>query len=226
MRILLVEDDPLLGDGLARGLELAGWTVDWVRRASDAETAERTTAFDAVVLDLGLPDGDGQQLLARWRGRDSALPVVILTARDALESRIDGLDAGADDYLVKPVAVEELSARLRAVLRRASGRSQGVWQHGDLSFDPASREVTWRGRRVELTARETAVLDLLLSNPTRVLPKALIQEKLYDWRQDSDSNTVEVFVHHLRRKIDPSVVRTVRGLGYALGKATTQSQET
>jgi two-component system response regulator QseB len=146
--------------------------------------------------------------------------VLILTARDALSSRIDGLDAGADDYLVKPVAVEELSARLRAVLRRASGRAEGVWRHGELSFDPASREATWEGRVVDLTAREAALLELLLANPTRVLPKALIQEKLYSWNQDSESNTLEVFVHHLRRKIDASAIRTVRGLGYALGHCT------
>ena len=215
----MIEDDPVLGDGLAQGLELAGWTVDWFRTASDADTAQLTADFDAAILDLGLPDGNGLALLSRWRARNLTLPVLVLTARDAVESRIDGLDAGADDYLIKPIAVAELSARLRAVLRRASGRADGVWRHGELTFDPASRETTWRGTRVELTSREAGLLELLLSQPNRVLPKSLIQDKLYSWRQDNDSNTVEVFVHHLRRKIDPSVIRTVRGLGYALGAA-------
>lgn len=219
MRVLIVEDDPLLGDGLARGLENHGWTVDWFRSARDAATARAGMPFDAVVLDLGLPDGDGVSLLAGWRRAGDRVPVLILTARDAVDSRIAGLDAGADDYLIKPLAVDELAARLRAVLRRAAGRAEPVWQHGALQFDPASRAVSWQGQAVDLTVRETALLELFLANPGRVLSKSQIQEKLYDWQHDGESNTVEVFVHHLRRKIDASIVRTIRGLGYSLGPA-------
>lgn len=213
----MVEDDPLLGDGMAASLRLRGWAVDWVRTASQAEAAQACASYDAVVLDLGLPDGDGVQLLRRWRSRRDHLPVLILTARDAIDNRIAGLDAGADDYLIKPLSADELAARLRAVLRRAKGRPETVWRHGALAFDPRSRQVSWKGVAVELTALETALLELLLAHPQQVLSKAQIQEKLYDWGRGADSNTVEVFIHHLRRKIDPTVVRTIRGLGYCLG---------
>jgi two-component system response regulator QseB len=219
MRVLIVEDDPLLGDGIAAALKLRGWAVDWVRTAALAGAAQACAPFDAVVLDLGLPDGDGVQLLRRWRDQRQHLPVLILTARDAVESRIAGLDAGADDYLIKPLSTDELAARLRAVMRRAKGRPEPVWHHGALSFDPRSREVTWRGQRVELTTLETSLLELLLMHPKQVLSKAQIQDNLYDWSRAGDSNTVEVFIHHLRRKIDPNIVRTIRGLGYCLGSA-------
>jgi len=217
VRVLIVEDDPLLGEGIAEGLKLQGWAVDWFRTAAHAAAAQASTPYDAVVLDLGLPDGDGIELLRRWRRNQQHLPVLILTARDAVDNRIIGLDAGADDYLIKPLSLGELAARLRAVLRRSQGRPEAVWLHGELAFDPQSRQVTWHGKIVELTVRETALLELLLSSPNRVLSKAMIQEKLYDWSDETGSNTVEVFVHHLRRKIDPSIVRTIRGLGYALG---------
>lgn len=226
MRILIVEDDPLLGDGMTEGLKLQGWAVDWFRTAAQAGAAQATAPYDAVVLDLGLQDGDGLTLLRRWRQDRQHLPVLILTARDALESRIGGLDAGADDYLIKPLSIAELAARLRAVLRRAQGRPEPIWRHGSLTFDPQSRFVTWQGVPVELTARETALLELLLANPDRVLSKVQIQQKLYDWSHDGDSNTVEVFIHHLRRKIDPSIVRTIRGLGYSLGNARSTAPST
>jgi two-component system response regulator QseB len=171
-----------------------------------------------VVLDLGLPGSDGMVWLGRWRGREISLPVLILTARDGVEMRIAGLDAGADDYLVKPISIDELAARLRAMLRRSSGRAQAVWQHGDLEYDPASKIVRWKKVNVELTGLEMSLLEALLKNPQRVLSKSHLQQTMYDWSgSDPASNALEVHVHHLRRKIDPAIVRTVRGVGYALG---------
>jgi two-component system response regulator QseB len=218
MRMLIVEDDAQLGEALATGLRQLEHTVDWFRNGGDADAALATTPYDAVVLDLGLPGGDGMQWLARWRQRSIAVPVLILTARDGVEQRIAGLDGGADDYLVKPLTIDELAARLRALVRRSQGRSQAVWQHGDLEFDPAARVTRWKGETVELTAREMAVLEALLAHPNRVVSKAALQEKLYDWSSNEpQSNALEVYVHHLRRKIHPGIVRTVRGVGYALG---------
>ena len=219
MRILLVEDDVTRGDGLASGLRALGFTVDWLRMGADAEAAIASAAYDAVVLDLGLPDGDGLMWLKRWRDRGDACPVLILTARDAVENRVGGLDTGADDYLVKPFALAELAARLRAVTRRARGTAEPVWRHGALEFNPGTRTVHFRGERVELTAREAGVLEVLLLNPGRVLSKAQIEEKLFGWNEEIDSNALEVWIHRLRRKIAQSVVRTVRGVGYAIGRA-------
>jgi len=219
MRILIVEDDALIGDGVARGLAALGFAVDWVGDGRAADAALATTAYDAVLLDLGLPGHDGEHWLRQWRARGQRLPVLILTARDGLDDRIRGLDGGADDYLVKPAATTEIAARLRAILRRSQGRPEPLWQHGALSFEPASKAVRWRGTPVELTARELALLELLLANPRRVLSKPQINEKLYAFEQDIDSNAIEVHVHHLRRKIDAKLVRTVRGVGYALGAA-------
>jgi two-component system response regulator QseB len=157
--------------------------------------------------------------LARWRRRGDTTPVLILTARDALDSRIAGLDSGADDYLVTPVAIAELAARLRALTRRARGRPEPVWRHGALEYDPSAKTVNWRGKPVELTSRELALLEVLLANPRRVLSKQQLFDKLYAWDHSVESNAIEVYVHHLRRKIDPAIVRTVRGVGYALGAA-------
>jgi len=156
-------------------------------------------------------------LLKRWRQRGKQTPIVVLTARDAVESRIGGLDAGADDYLVKPVSLDELAARLRAVTRRSAGMPEPVWTHGDLQFHPASRQAYWQGDAVELTNREAALLELLLSHPNRVLTRDFIREKLYDWNDDLESNALDVHIHHLRRKIHPKIVRTLRGSGYTLG---------
>jgi len=217
VRILIVEDDPQLGEALARGLSALGFAVDWFGDGSRADAALATTPYDAIVLDLGLPGRDGLHWLARWRAGAQRVPVLILTARDAVEQRIEGLDAGADDYLVKPIAIPELAARLRAVLRRSQGRPEPVWTHGALEYRPAAKAARWQGTPVELTARECALLELLLAHPQRVLPRALIQDKLYAFEQDIESNALEVHVHHLRRKIHPKVVRTVRGVGYALG---------
>lgn len=219
MRILLVEDDPLLGDGTASGLRSLGFVVDWFVTGDEADRALAAAPYDAIVLDLGLPGRDGLACLGRWRARGEAVPVLILTARDALEQRVEGLDSGADDYLVKPVALAELAARLRALGRRTRGRPEAVWKHGALAYRPAARAATWQGAPVELTAREAMLLELFLANPGRVLTRAQIQDKLYGWGEELESNALEVYVHHLRRKIDPRIVRTVRGLGYALGAA-------
>lgn len=220
MRLLIVEDDHELGEALALALRSHGHAVDWFRDGAAADAALRDTPFDAVLLDLGLPGHDGLEWLRRWRARGINLPVLVLTARDGTEHRIAGLDGGADDYLVKPIAAEEIAARLRALLRRAGGRAQPVWTHGALQYDPSARTVRWRGLAVELTARETALLEALLMQPQRVLSKAQLQEKLYDWSgAEPESNALEVHVHHLRKKIHPGVVRTVRGMGYALGAA-------
>jgi two-component system response regulator QseB len=218
IRILIVEDDNQLGDALANGIRQLGHIVDWFRSGREADAALATTGFDAIVLDLGLPGGDGLTWLARWRARRIAQPVLILTARDGVQERVAGLDAGADDYLIKPITIDELAARLRALIRRSLGKSQAVWSHGLLEYDPAGKLVRWNGRPIELASRELAILEALLSNPGRVLAKSALLEKLYDWSDsEPESNTLEVHIHRLRRKIDPSIVRTVRGVGYALG---------
>ena len=220
IRILIVEDDNQLGDALANGIRQLGHVVEWFRTGKEADAALATTAFDAIVLDLGLPGGDGLTWLIRWRARRIGQPVLILTARDGVPERVAGLDAGADDYLIKPITIDELAARLRALVRRASGKAQAVWSQGLLEYDPAGKLVRWDGRAVELTGRELAILEALLLNPGRVLSRSVLLDKLYDWSDsEPESNTLEVYIHRLRRKIDPSIVRTVRGLGYALGNA-------
>ncbi len=216
MRLLILEDDTQLGDALTTGLRQLGHAVDWFRDGERADAAIAGAEFDALVLDLGLSGQDGMVWLARWRQRGLTLPVLILTARDGVAQRIAGLDAGADDYLIKPIAIDELAARLRAMLRRATGRAQPEWVHGGLRFDPATRQVLWHDRQVSLTGRELALLEALLKHPQRVLSKAQLQEQLYDWSgNEPESNALEVHVHHLRRKIHPAVVRTVRGVGYS-----------
>jgi two-component system response regulator QseB len=218
MRLLIVEDDLPLGDAIAAGLRQLGHVVDVFTEGRHADAALAEVQYDAVVLDLGLPNGDGLTWLERWRSAGMKVPVLILTARDQVDSRIAGLDRGGDDYLVKPISVDELAARLRAVLRRTSGFAHPVWQHGALEYDAAAKSVRWKGEPVELTPRELALLEVLLANPLRVLSKAQLQDKLYDWSgSEPESNALEVYVHHLRRKIDPRIVRTVRGVGYALG---------
>jgi two-component system response regulator QseB len=218
MRLLIVEDDPLLGEALAAGLRQVGHAIDWFRDGNQADAALAGAPYDAMVLDLGLPGGDGLSWLARWRRNGVAVPVLVLTARDGVEQRIAGLDGGADDYLIKPVAIDELAARLRALVRRSQGRPQSVWQHGELEYDPAAKRVRWKSKEVDLTPRELAVLEILLAHPQRVLSKAYLQEKIYDWSAGGlESNALEVHVHNLRRKIDARIVRTVRGLGYVLG---------
>lgn len=222
MRILIVEDDPLIGDGLRNGLKLMDYAVDWFTSGKEGEQALEVVHYDAVVLDLGLPGEDGAVLLARWRKAGRTVPVIILTARDAVQSRIAGLDAGADDYLIKPITLDELAARLRAVTRRLAGKPEPVWRHGDLEYQPSSRQARWKGEPLDLTVREARLLELFLMHPSRVLTRDFIRDKLYDWEADLESNALEVHVHHLRKKIHPKIVRTLRGAGYALGQAEAQ----
>ena len=216
MRILLVEDDNLLGDALQTGLRQRAFDVDWVRDGVAAELALSTETFAAVVLDLGLPRLDGIELLRKERAKGDKIPVLILTARDAVEDRIQGLDTGADDYVVKPVDLDELAARLRALVRRSRGEAAAALQVGELRLDPAGRTVTYRGKPVELKAKEFNLLHELLLNAGRVLSREQLEERLYTWGEEIGSNAVEVHVHHLRRKLAPALIRTVRGVGYLL----------
>ncbi len=216
MKLLVVEDDPQLGDALATGLRQLKHVVDWFRDGAQADAALRDVPYDAVVLDLGLPGGDGMRWLRQWRAAGRELPVLILTARDGVSDRVAGLDAGADDYLVKPITLDELAARLRAMTRRSTGRAQSLWTHGVLSYDPAGRRVLWNGQPVELTARELMLLEALMAHPGRILSKAQLQEKLYDWGETLESNTLEVHVHHLRRKLGRDAIETIRGHGFRL----------
>jgi len=218
MRILLAEDDPLLGDGLQAGLRQAGFEVDWARDGIAAEHALASVAYAALVLDLGLPRRSGNEILARLRARDARLPVLILTARDGVDERIRGLDGGADDYLVKPADLKEVAARLRALVRRSSGEASPRLRCGDVELDPASREVTLAGAPVALQPREFALLHELLRNAGRALSREQLEERLYAWGEEVGSNAVEVHVHHLRRKLGADVIRTVRGVGYLVAK--------
>jgi len=216
MRILVVEDDPLLADGLQAGLRQAGFDVDLALDGVAANLALGTHDYAAVVLDLGLPRLGGLDVLKKLRAGASAVPVLILTARDRVEDRIKGLDSGADDYVVKPVDLGELAARLRALVRRSKGEAAPVLQIGALRLDPAARQVTFRGERVELQAREFAMLHELMLNAGRVLSREQLVERLYAWGEEIESNAIEVHVHHLRRKLAPEVIRTVRGVGYLM----------
>lgn len=218
MRILLVEDDRLLGDGLAAGLKDAGFTVDWVRDGQAADGAMGSEQFSAVVLDLGLPGKDGLAVLAGLRGRGDATPVLVLTARDQLQDKVKGLDVGADDYLVKPCDLDELTARLRALVRRAHGRASPLIVHGEIVVDPTARSVTRGGEAVSLTSREFSLLQLLLDNAGRVLTRRVLDEQLYAWGESVESNALEVHIHHLRRKLGPELIRTVRGVGYMVDR--------
>jgi DNA-binding response OmpR family regulator len=218
MRILVVEDDALLGDALQAGLRNAGFAVDWLRDGAAAEVALRGEPFSAVVLDLGLPRLSGLDLLRGLRARGDSTPVIVVTARDALDDRVRGLDSGADDYVVKPVAIAELAARLRALVRRSQGASSGQIEVGELRIDPAARSVVFRGKPVDLQPREFALLQELALGAGRVLTRTQLEAKLYEWDRGLDSNAIEVHVHHLRRKLAPDLIRTVRGVGYMLSR--------
>lgn len=217
MRLLLVEDDSLLGDGIRAGLMLSAYAVDWVRDGEMARRALLDHEYDACVLDLGLPKRDGLSVLKELRQRGSQMPVLILTARDSREDKISGLDHGADDYLTKPFDLAELQARLRALLRRAGGVASPLLSHGDVSLDPATKRVTLQGQEIQLSAREYALLLDLLNHPKHVRTRAQLEESLYAWGDEAGSNTVEVYIHHLRKKLGSEFIRTVRGLGYQLG---------
>jgi len=214
MRILLAEDDPLLGDGLRAGLRQLGFVVDWVRDGEAAARELRAQPYAAAVLDLGLPRQDGMEVLAEARKAGITVPVLVLTARDAVPDRIRGLDVGADDYVVKPVDLHELAARLRALVRRASGQPQECLSVQDVVLDPAARAVYRAGEPVLLSAREFDLLHTLMLNAGRVLSREQLEQHMYGWGQEVESNAVEVHVHHLRRKLGATLVQTVRGLGY------------
>jgi DNA-binding response OmpR family regulator len=216
MRILVVEDDQLLGDALQSGLKQRGFDVDWVQDGIAAELALRTESLAAVVLDLGLPRQDGLQLLAKERSKGNRIPVLVLTARDAVDDRVRGFDTGADDYVAKPVDLDELAARLRALIRRSRGEPAPIMDIGELRLDPAARTVAFRGLPVELQAKEFNLLQEFMLNAGRVLSREQIEGRLYAWGEEVESNAVEVHVHHLRRKLAPELIRTVRGVGYVL----------
>lgn len=224
MRILLAEDDPLLGDGLRAGLRQLGFQVDWVRDGGAAERELRAQPYSAAVLDLGLPVRDGLDVLTSIRQAGLTLPVLVLTARDAVPDRIRGLDRGADDYVVKPVDLQELAARLRALVRRAHGQPRERLSVQDVVLDPAARAVMQSGAPVMLSAREFDLLHALMLNAGRVMSREQLEQHLYSWGQEVESNAIEVHVHHLRRKLGGTLIQTVRGVGYTLARDPPRSR--
>jgi two-component system OmpR family response regulator/two-component system response regulator QseB len=216
MRLLLVEDDPQLGDGLAVGLRQRGYVVDWVRDGVAADLALQNDDYAVLVLDLGLPRLAGMEVLKRLRQRGQQIPALLLTARDATEDKIEGLDSGADDYLVKPVPLDELAARVRALVRRASGRSAPTLQHGELTLDPAARSLTRGGESVNVSALEFSLLQTLLENRGRVMTRAQLESAIYGWDEEPGSNALEVHIHNLRRKLGSELIKTLRGVGYTV----------
>jgi len=216
MRLLLVEDDASLAAGIQAALQPEGYTVDWLQDGVSALHALRSEPFDMAILDLGLPRMDGLEVLRNLRARQHPLPVLVLTARDGVQDRIAGLDAGADDYLVKPFDTAELKARLRALLRRSSGRAEPVIDLRGVTLDPQNQRVTCLGRPVSLSRKEFILLHELLAQPDRVLTRDRLEQALYGWNEDVDSNTLEVHIHHLRRKLFPELIRTLRSVGYMI----------
>lgn len=218
MRLLIVEDDPVLSDGLAVGLGLSGFTCDAVGTLADARAALRDHEFSAMVLDIMLPDGAGTDLLAQMRAAGNRLPVLLLTARDRVRDRVKGLDAGADDYLGKPCDLDELAARLRAMLRRGAGRATATVAWRDIVLDPAAMTASRGADVLRLSRREFAILQALLDRPGRILSRAQLEERLYGWQEDVESNAVEVHIHHLRAKLGRDAIQTVRGVGYRVAE--------
>ena len=218
MRVLLVEDDPILGDGIKTGLKQDKYNVDWLSDGGQASNALETDHYDLILLDLNLPVKNGLDVLKQMRRRDNGTPVLILTARDAIEDRVKGLDMGADDYLSKPFDLDELLARVRALLRRSKGRTTPTLIHGELELNPVEHSVTLTGKAIDLSPVEFNLLQILLENRGRVFPRAQLEDKLYGWNKDVDSNTIEVHVHHLRKKLGNELIRTVRGVGYVIDK--------
>lgn len=219
MQLLLVEDDAMLGRAVLTGLKMDGYAVDWMSTGQSALHCLETDTYDLVILDLGLPDIDGKNVLDIARKRGLTTPVIILTARDSIEDRVGGLDAGADDYLVKPFDQNELMARVRALLRRRSGRASSTVQYRDITLHPDSMKVEFQGKPVDISRREFALLQELLVNTGRVLTREQLERAIYDWDQDVASNAVEVHIHHLRKKFYNDLIRTVRGVGYMVEKA-------
>lgn len=218
MRILIIEDDAVLLDGLKVGLGMSGFAVNTVATLSDAVEALASDRFDAIVLDRMLPDGSGLDLLQSIRRAGNRTPVLLLTAKDEVTDRIDGLDAGADDYLGKPFDLDEVAARLRAITRRAEGRAKSELTWGGMALDPASMSVARNGSTVSLSRREFAILLALMENPTAIHSKQVLEDRLYGWQEEIESNTIEVHVHKLRTKLGASLIETVRGVGYRMGQ--------
>jgi two-component system, OmpR family, response regulator len=218
MRILLIEDDRMIGESIRAALRQDGSAVDWVRDGRSAESTLGTEQFDLVLLDLGLPQRDGVEILRALRSRRDQTPVIVLTARDALQDRVNVLDAGADDYLVKPFELEELAARIRAVTRRKAGRAEPAIEIGEVRLDPSMRQVTRAGETVALSGREYAVLEALMMRPGAILSRAQLEDRLYGWGDAIESNAVSVYVHQLRRKLGNDFIRNVRGVGYYVSR--------
>lgn len=219
MRLLLVEDDKLLGDGIRAGLKQSGYAVDWVQDGEAADFALRSGEYEVVVLDLGLPKRSGLDVLKQLRAKGSQIPVMILTARDTVDDKVRGLDMGADDYLIKPFDLDELAARLRALTRRRTGRTTPVLKHGDVEVDPASHTVTQNDVVIDISPREFTLLQTLLESAGRVVSRARLEESLYAWNEEVESNAIEVHIHHLRKKLGNELIRTIRGVGYIVDKS-------
>lgn len=219
MRILVVEDDPILSDGLRAGLSLTGATVDTVATCEDADAAIASSRYSAIVLDIMLPDGSGLDVLRALRSRNDATPVLLLTARDSVGDKVAGLDSGADDYLAKPFDLDELAARLRAIARREGGRAAPTLTHGSIVLSPADLSATVDGVPMSLSRREFAILSALMERPGQVRSRAELEERLYGWQEDVESNAVEVHIHNLRNKIGKNAIQTLRGVGYRMGAA-------
>ena len=214
MRLLLVEDDAMIGEAVLDLLRAENYAVDWVRDGEMADTATLSQTYDLILLDLGLPRRDGLDVLQTWRARKLRTPVLIATARDSVAQRVQGLDAGADDYILKPYDLDELLARIRALLRRADGRAEPVFEYKGVSINPVSREVRVNGEPVVLSGREWSVLEPLLARPGRVLSRSQLEDKLYGWKDEISSNAVEVYIHGLRKKLGADLIQNVRGVGY------------
>ena len=216
MRLLLVEDDIMIGEGVRQGLRQDGFTLDWVREGNAAERALRNNVYDGVLLDLGLPKKDGLEVLRSLRRRGERIPVLVITARDSVSNRIEGLDSGADDYITKPFDLDELAARVRAVLRRHSGHAESIVQIGPLTLNAATHEALLEGRALSLSPNEFALLEVFTTRPGIVFSRAQLEEKLYGWGQEVESNTVEVYIHNLRKKLGQGFIKNIRGVGYTI----------
>lgn len=219
MRVLVVEDDHCIGDGIVQALEIEDYAIDWVETVNNASLALQTNDYELVVLDLGLPDGSGLDILNQMRAKHNDTPVLILTAYDDLSFKVKGLDAGADDYLIKPFKLEELLARLRALRRRASGRSEPTLTIGDVTLDPARQQVTRNAQAIKVSPKEFAILHSLMEKEGQVLSKSQLEESLYGWNMEVESNTIEVHIHGLRKKLGKHFIETIRNIGYRIGKA-------
>ena len=218
MRILLVEDDTMIGESVRDLLQAEHYAVDWVKDGELADAALQTQTYDLILLDLGLPRRDGLSVLRALRARKDRTPVLIATARDGVQQRVEGLDAGADDYVLKPYDLDELLARIRALVRRAAGRAEPTYEHNGVNINPATREVMAAGKPVLLSAREWAILEPLIARPGRVLSRTQLEEKLYGWKDEINSNVVEVYIHGLRRKLGADLIQNIRGVGYLVPK--------